>query len=238
MTHFLSIEFPLSGEWYVGADGTEPGHELAFDFMRLDARLKATNRSAWRELLTAVPHEHHYGWGQPILSPFSGKVVTAVDGCAEIPKSFLAKLLGTVRATFSPHERQRLEKMAASQTGDIREFAGNHLVIASLEHANVFAFLAHAMCGSLQVGAGDQVSARQALAWVGDSGQSMVPHLHFHLMSSPNPLAQQLIPFRFSAYAFDINGHWQIQRDSLPTRGQRIRSLTQAECDQLSHNLR
>ncbi|WP_284618555.1 M23 family metallopeptidase [Aquabacterium humicola] len=225
MTPPPSILFPLSGEWYVGADGTEPGHELAFDFMRLDKHLKATRRAAWQELLLAVPYGDYHGWGQPILSPFKGKVVTAVDGCPESPKSYLSKLLGSVRSLYSPRDKRRLEDLSASQSGDIREFAGNHLVIESLEHSGVFAFLAHARLGSLKCAAGDVVNALQAVAEVGDSGQSMLPHLHFHLMASPNPLTQRLIPFKFSTFEANIDGDWLIQRDTLPTRRQRVRSV-------------
>lgn len=29
------VEFPLSGEWVVAADGTERGHEFALDFGKL-----------------------------------------------------------------------------------------------------------------------------------------------------------------------------------------------------------
>lgn len=220
-----SIAFPLSGEWYVGADGTEPGHELALDFMRLDQRLKATTRAAWRELLTAVPYADHYGWGQSILSPFNGKVVLALDGVAEQPKSYLMKLWAGIRFGFSPRQRRRLAELEASQSGDIRDLAGNHLVIASKEHPGVFAFLAHARQHSITVKVGDEVQALQPVAQVGDSGQSTAPHLHLHLMSSPNPVARQLIPFRFAAYEALVDGAWRMQRDTLPTRNQRVRSV-------------
>lgn len=218
-----SIAFPLSGEWYVGADGSEPGHELALDFMRLDKDLKASNRAAWQELLTAVPYAEHHGWGQPIFSPFKGKVLTAVDDCPERPQSYLMKLLSNAWASCSP--KQRLAILEANQSGDIRAFAGNHLIIESLEHPQVFAFLAHTRQGSLRVKAGDEVLALQEIAEVGDSGQSMLPHLHFHLMSSPKPLEQRLIPFTFLTYQVYLNGSWHTQRNTLPNRKQRIRHL-------------
>jgi murein DD-endopeptidase MepM/ murein hydrolase activator NlpD len=135
------------------------------------------------------------------------------------------KLWDLARASLlSPRERRRLARLLASGSGDIRELAGNHLVIESLESPGIYAFLAHARQGSLSVKAGDVVRGLQPVAEVGDSGQSSVPHLHFHLMSCPNPLAQQLIPFTFSVYEANVDGRWLIQRDSLPTRRQRIRS--------------
>lgn len=225
MTAPLTVGFPLLGEWYVGADGTEPGHELAFDFLRLDGSLKASRRSVWRELVTAVPLEETYGWGQPIVSPFAGKVVTAVDGWPECAQSYLGKLFTNVRAALSPSEKRRFAELEATQSGDIRPLAGNHLVIESAEHPQVFAFLAHAREGSLRVCEGDLVAAGQPVAEVGDSGQSLLPHLHFHLMSSPNPLARQLIPFNFAAYEVEVNGEWAVQHGTKPTRRQRVRSV-------------
>lgn len=221
----ISIHFPLAGEWYVGADGTEPGHELAFDFMHLDEKLKATTRPAWRELFTAIPYEQYHGWGQTILSPFNGRVVTAVDGCPEHSMSFLMKVFNNLRASLSHKERNRLAQLMENQTGDIREFAGNHLIIESIEHADVYAFLAHARLGSLRVHVGDIVQALQPIAEVGDSGQSSTPHLHFHLMSSANPLAQQLIPFTFLEYEVKMDGNWVSQEKRLPSKQQRIRRV-------------
>lgn len=225
MTRQLTVGFPLVGEWYVGADGTEPGHELAFDFMRLDQHLRATSRPILHELFAKVPYEEYLGWGQPITSPFAGRVVTAVDGVAEHPRSYLAKLLGNLRAAFSTAEKRRLAELENSQSGDIRPLAGNHLVIESLEQPNVFAFLAHARLGSLRVGVGDAVAAGQPVAEVGDSGQSLLPHLHFHVMATPNPLDLQLIPFNFAAYEVFREGQWERQCDTKPTRRQRVRSL-------------
>ncbi len=223
-----AIELPLQGEWYVGADGTEPGHELAFDFMRLDRHLKATGRAAWRELITAVPLHEHHGWGQPLLSPFSGRVVAAVDGCPEEARSYLARLVGGAWDAISRRQDKVIADLQASGAGDIRPFAGNHMVIQSLENPDIFAFLAHARRGSVRVVPGDQVEALQPVAEVGDSGQSMVPHLHFHVMASPNPLAMQLLPFVFVAYQCLVGGAWVEQRNTLPKRGQRIRAIAGA----------
>jgi hypothetical protein len=227
MTDELIVEFPLQGEWYVGADGTEPGHELAFDFMRLDAKLKATQKSALHELLTAIPLELHHGWGQPIFSPFDGRVVTAVNDCAEKTQSFAAAVFEGVAALVSPRQRKQLQALQA-EGSDIRPLAGNHMVIESAQIPDVFAFIAHAKSGSIIPRVGDLVHANQQVAEVGNSGASMAPHLHFHLMSDPSPQKVRVIPFKFARYEALIKGEWRLQERALPKRRQRIRNLRPA----------
>ncbi|MFC5374359.1 hypothetical protein ACFPIF_17500 [Brevundimonas faecalis] len=224
MTSELIVQFPLQGEWFVGADGTEAGHELAFDFIRLDRKLRATRKSSLHELLTAVPLEQYLGWGQPIVSPFEGRVVTAVDGHSERSQSFIKAMFESLSATVSPSQRKRLEALQATG-GDIGAFAGNHLVIESAESEGVFAFMAHARTGSIIPRIGDPVCVNQQVAEVGNSGQSVAPHLHFHLMSDPSPNNVQVIPFKFARYEVYLKGEWSLQEHALPKKRQRIRSV-------------
>ncbi|GGY13723.1 M23 family metallopeptidase [Paludibacterium paludis] len=225
MKEDVIVEFPLSGEWFVGADGTEKGHELAFDFVRVDARLRATRTTALRELLTTVPLTDYYGWGQPIHAPFDGHVITAIDGCPEVSRSVASILFDSLVSLFSSGQEALIARMKADGDGDIRCFAGNHLVIESSLRPGVFAFIAHARSGSLTVARGETVSAGQPVAEVGNSGLSTMPHLHFHVMSDPSPLTDRVIPFRFARYEALIDGQWQLREASLPTRRQRIRRV-------------
>ena len=39
---------------------------------------------------------------------------------------------------------------------------------------------------------------------LGNSGNTDAPHLHFHVMDSPSPLASNGVPFRFTG--FTVNG--------------------------------
>lgn len=90
-------------------------------------------------------------------------------------------------------------EMLRTECSDIRPLAGNHVVIESTETEGVFAFMAHVRCGSIMVRVGDLVHANQQVAEVGNSGSSMTPHLHFHLMSDRSPQNVQVIPFKFAA---------------------------------------
>ncbi|MEV4670632.1 MULTISPECIES: M23 family metallopeptidase [Actinomadura] len=61
----------------------------------------------------------------------------------------------------------------------------------------VYAVFAHLRRGSVRVSKGDRVRAGDVLGEVGNSGNSSEPHLHFHLMDRPRPLAAAGIPFAF-----------------------------------------
>ncbi|MEV4001372.1 M23 family metallopeptidase [Actinomadura sp. NPDC049753] len=61
----------------------------------------------------------------------------------------------------------------------------------------VYAVFAHLRRGSLRVSKGDRVRAGDVLGQVGNSGNSSEPHLHFHLMDRPRPLAAAGLPFAF-----------------------------------------
>ncbi|NDU73888.1 peptidoglycan DD-metalloendopeptidase family protein [Actinomadura sp. DSM 109109] len=67
----------------------------------------------------------------------------------------------------------------------------------------VYAVFAHLRRGSLRVAKGDRVRAGDVLGEVGNSGNSSEPHLHFHLMDRPRPLAAAGLPF---AFPFETGG--------------------------------
>ncbi len=75
---------------------------------------------------------------------------------------------------------------------------GNHVVL-DLGDGN-YALYAHLIPGSVAVSAGDTISAGQVLGKVGNSGNSIAPHLHFHVMSTPSPLASNGLPFLLSEF--------------------------------------
>jgi murein DD-endopeptidase MepM/ murein hydrolase activator NlpD len=53
--------------------------------------------------------------------------------------------------------------------------------------------------------AGDRVRRGQVLGKVGNSGNSVAPHLHFHVMDGPSPLASNGLPYRIDD--FEVSGH-------------------------------
>lgn len=80
----------------------------------------------------------------------------------------------------------------------LAQYGGNH-VVQDLGNGN-FAFYAHLKTGSVKVKPGDRLSAGQVLGNVGNTGNSSAPHLHFHVMSTPDPLRSDGLPFVFRSF--------------------------------------
>jgi hypothetical protein len=67
-----------------------------------------------------------------------------------------------------------------------------------------FALYAHLQPGSIRVKEGERVERGQVLGLVGNSGNSDAPHLHFHVMDGPSPLASNGLPYVIDS--FDLVG--------------------------------
>jgi murein DD-endopeptidase MepM/ murein hydrolase activator NlpD len=74
----------------------------------------------------------------------------------------------------------------------IEEADGNSIVLDL--GSGRYALYAHLRAGSIMVKAGDRVQRGQAIARVGNSGNTLAPHLHFHVMDTPSPLASNGLP--------------------------------------------
>lgn len=81
------------------------------------------------------------------------------------------------------------------------QYAGNHIV-QDLGDGN-YAFYGHLKAGSIKVKVGDRLSPGQVIALLGNSGNSDGPHLHFHVMSTPDPLRSNGLPFVLSSFRLD-----------------------------------
>ncbi len=86
---------------------------------------------------------------------------------------------------------------------NINQADGNSVVL-DLGNGN-FALYAHLQPGSLRVAAGDRVTRGQVLGLVGNTGNSIAPHLHFHVMDSPSPLVSNGLPYEIER--FEITAH-------------------------------
>ncbi|MGH3355843.1 MAG: M23 family metallopeptidase [Nocardioidaceae bacterium] len=63
-----------------------------------------------------------------------------------------------------------------------------------------FANYAHMQPGSVRVEVGDEVRRGDVLGLVGNSGNTVAPHLHFHVMDGPSPLAAQGLPYLIDSF--------------------------------------
>jgi hypothetical protein len=83
----------------------------------------------------------------------------------------------------------------------LEEYGGNHIV-QDIGDGN-YAFYAHLKTGSLKVKVGDRLSTGQVIASLGNTGNSDAPHLHFHVMSTPDPLRSDGLPFVIKSFRLD-----------------------------------
>lgn len=63
-----------------------------------------------------------------------------------------------------------------------------------------YALYAHLKPGSVKVHAGDTVKRGQTIALVGNSGNTLEPHLHFHVMNHASPLASNGVPYEIDSF--------------------------------------
>ena len=88
----------------------------------------------------------------------------------------------------------------------VTEFGGNHVVQRFEQDGHTYyAFYAHLVPGSASgsVEVGQEIKAGDLIGRLGNSGNSSSPHLHFHVMDSPNPLASNGLPYVFDSLVME-----------------------------------
>lgn len=119
-------------------------------------------------------NESYVAYGAPVYAVADGTVVSTQDGFAE-------------RTPMTPREPIRFDT------------AGGNYVVVDIGSGH-YAFFAHLKTGSVAVKPGDRVKTGEVIAALGDTGNSDGPHLHFHVMDGPSPLASNGIPYVFTAF--------------------------------------
>jgi len=114
----------------------------------------------------------------------------------------LAVAEGTVVAAIDDLEEQTPGKLP--EDIPIEEADGNSVVI-DLGNGR-YANYAHLQPGSVRVHVGDRVQRGDVLGLVGNSGNSLAPHLHFHVMDGPSPLAAQGLPYLVDSFTVTGRG--------------------------------
>ncbi len=115
-------------------------------------------------------NENHYCFGRQIIAPGDGVVVDTKDGVFD----------------NIPGKK------------NTKDIPGNYVVI---DHLNgEFSMLAHFKKDSVLVKQGDKVRAGDPIGQCGNSGHSNLPHLHYHLQTTPNWLDGEGLPAQFQNY--------------------------------------
>lgn len=182
--------FPLSGTWYV-SNATDPsgthrwgiGQEFAYDLVRVDADGNSGKGDETKA-------ESYYAYGQEVSAPADGKVYEVRDGVDDTPMVQFSDSDPAVTMKRLIEYQTKLRK----QYG-VRGTDGNYIIV---DHGNnEYSVMDHLMKGSIRVRRGDSVKQGQVIAQVGQSGLSTEPHLHFEVVSDPDPFKQRGLPISF-----------------------------------------
>ncbi len=182
----VSIGPPLRGDGWINGNGC-CAPESIHRWLRQAAGGSQLNKIEmfaidWSQLQNGRPfsgdgslNEQWFDFGADVLSVAPGTVVSARDGMPDQP----------------------LDQPPSGllQTAD---YAGNSVVVQIAPTA--WAFYLHLKQGSVQVRVGDQVTAGQRLGALGNSGNSLGPHLHFQLSDGPDSFTSTSLPFVIDHY--------------------------------------
>jgi hypothetical protein len=153
-------------------DGLFLAQRYAIDFVRVDV---AAALAGGDPLASGDPtrNESYFTFGNEILAVRGGRVAAVRDGLAE-----------NVPGVLPPPSV---------------DTAAGHYVVEALGDGR-FALYAHMQPGSLRVHAGDRVERGDVLGLVGNTGNSTMPHLHFHVMDRASPLDANGLPYVFDRF--------------------------------------
>ena len=153
------LSLPFNGRWFVAQAGDTPNvnHHMTSPAQAYGVDFAKVGGASGRELTRSNPRriEDFYSWGEPVLAPADGTVVSLI---ADLPDRPLG-------------------------SHDTRNLLGNHVVIRVREDR--FVFLAHLQQNSLMIKPGTGVRRGQPLGKCGNSGNSDFPHIHLHVQDTP-----------------------------------------------------
>jgi len=169
-----TLRLPFDSEWTVAWGGRTPhrNYHVSTPDQRFAYDLLVVRDGSTHEG-EGTRNEDYHCFGEPILAPAPGQVVSAID---------------------SLHDNVPGEMLEQAP-------AGNHVIVDHGE--GEYSVLAHLRSGSVTVEAGDRVAEGDRIGTCGNSGNSSEPHLHYHLQDGPVPLRGQGLPAQFTDYVAD-----------------------------------
>jgi peptidase M23-like protein len=200
------LDFPLRGQWLVVNPPAHPRY--AFDIIAVESS-RLVGADAWRLLRGDLSVEDSYSWSRPVFVPVAGVVVAAHDA---VPDR---------RALHPVRDMIRTALRGGSPYGSMESIAGNH-VIVRCDAGDVL--LAHLREGSVRVTSGDRLEPGTVIGEVGNSGNSVTPHLHLQLSAPRGRLPwPRVLRFNVRAYERWRGGTWERMRDAALPRLARVR---------------
>lgn len=178
------VSAPLAGERYIAADG-------CCDAARHTRAVLPVNGALYVAQRYAIDYEQADGQNRI----FTGDPKD--PGSYEIfGKEVHAVADGTVVGTRNDLPEQTPGTYPTNIAID--EADGNFVVLDIGE--GFFVNYAHMQPGSVRPKLGDRVKRGDFIGLVGNSGNSVAPHLHIHVMDGPSPLAAQGLPYLYDRF--------------------------------------
>lgn len=146
---------PFTGSWTVmwGGDTKDLNYHIEVPVQKHAFDFIVTDSSDKSYRTDSRSNEDYYAFGKDIIAPCDGKVVLSVDGIKD-------NMPGKVNPMF---------------------VTGNTVII--LTGNNEYLLFAHFKQHSIMVKDGQFVKQGQPLGLCGNSGNSLEPHLHFHIQN-------------------------------------------------------
>lgn len=126
-----------------------------------------------------ITNKMFYGYGAEVLAVADAKVATVRDGIPENIPQASGEIKPAVPIT--------------------RETVSGNWISLDLGKSR-YAFYAHLQPGSIRVRQGERVRKGQVLGLLGNSGNSVGPHLHFHVGDANSLNGSEGIPFVFDSF--------------------------------------
>jgi hypothetical protein len=175
---------PLSGDRFISADSCCDATRHTRAALPINGRVWVAQRFAvdWEQLdagghVYAGPQEKLESYtifGKPALAVANAIVVSVTDG---LPEQTPGKFPSDISLDAADGNSVMLN------LGDQR-----------------YALYAHLQPGSIKVHQGERVKLGQVIGLVGDSGNSVAPHLHFQVTDRPSSLASNGVPYEISDF--------------------------------------
>lgn len=182
---------PLGGERYIAADSCCDAVRHTRAALPVNGRVFVAQRYAvdW-EQMDAGGHiyigpreklESYAIFGKPALAVADALVVSVIDGQPEqTPGSYPTNIA-------------------------LADADGNSIILQLGQDR--YALYAHLQPASIKVHRGERVHPGQILGLVGDTGNSLVPHLHFQVMDRPSSLGSNGLPYEISDFEMTGKSH-------------------------------
>ncbi len=198
----IVIQCPVKGQWsFLNPPGHHPD---AKDFVAVDENAKPyKGLGLLMHLLGRLKASTVFSWEEPVLSPFDGTIIKIVNDCEDRMR---LSLISDVYSGLFLGKQEYAE--------DANEFFGNHVIMQASK--GVYALFAQLRQSSIQLREGDKIKTGALIAKIGNSGNSVQPHLHFQLMKENKPLTADPLPFVFSSYETQKDGFWTKKKGALP----------------------